>query len=205
MAEGLSKPRTTQRIDKLWERIGGLKAKSRGIARHDAIERVADDTGQHAVALTYPCRPVEGSALTHSGVYCLRSSETDWDEEKLWRTYILLTDLEAVFRSLKSERGLRPVFHHMEARADAHPFIAVLAYPFVQIVRRRLREKSIDASWRTLRQCLGGQVRVTAVFQRPDGHVLHVRKATRPEGHRLHICQALGIDTRPGGFHKLIY
>jgi hypothetical protein len=42
-------------------------------------------------------------------VYCLRSNETEWDAEKLWYTYIMLTDLEAVFRSLKSELGFRPV------------------------------------------------------------------------------------------------
>ena len=50
--------------------------------------------------------------MTHPGVYCLRSSETDWDEATLWRTYVTLTDLEAVFRSLKSELGLRPIYHH---------------------------------------------------------------------------------------------
>jgi hypothetical protein len=32
-----------------------------------------------------------------------------------------------------------------------------------------------------------------------------VRKATRPEGPHLEICQALGIDTQPGGIEKLIY
>ena len=36
---------------------------------------------------------------THPGVYCLRSNQTDWDEESLWRTYTTLTDVEAVFRS----------------------------------------------------------------------------------------------------------
>ena len=50
--------------------------------------------------------------LTHPGIYCLRSSETDWDEETLWRTYTTLTDVEAVFRALKSELGLRPIYHH---------------------------------------------------------------------------------------------
>ena len=38
--------------------------------------------------------------LTHPGVYCLRSSETDWDEDTLWRTYTTLIDVEAVFRTL---------------------------------------------------------------------------------------------------------
>jgi transposase len=42
----------------------------------------------------------------------------------------MLTDLEAVFRSLKSELGLRPVFHHKEERADGHLFITVLACVF---------------------------------------------------------------------------
>ena len=50
-------------------------------------------------------RALPGSMMTHPGVYCLRSSETDWDEATLWRTYFTLTDLEAVFRSLKSELG----------------------------------------------------------------------------------------------------
>ena len=202
---GLSWPRTTRRIDKLWERIGRLKAKSRGIGQHYEIELVPEEKDKNAVALRYRRKPVDGSLLTHPGVYCLRSSETGWDEEKLWRTYIMLTDLEAVFRSLKSELGLRPVFHHKEERADGHLFITVLAYQFVQIIRRQLREKKFDASWHTVRQWLGGQVRVTAVFQRPDGHALHVRKATRPEGRQMEVCQALGIDTQPGGIEKLIH
>lgn len=200
IAEGLSKPRATKRLDKLWERIGRLKARSRGLGQHYRIELVADASGQQAVALRYQRTP-----LTHPGVYCLRSNETDWDEEKLWRTYIMLTDLEAVFRSLKSELGLRPVYHHKQERAEGHLFITVLAYQFVQILRRQLREHGISASWHRIRQWLGGQVRVTAVFQRPDGHTLHVRKATRPEGQHLAICQALGIDTQPGGIEKLVH
>ena len=182
IAAGLSKPRTTKRLDKLWERIGRLKEKSRGVGQHYQIELVPDDTGEKAAALRYTRQPAPGGSMTHPGVYCLRSSETDWDEERLWRTYITLTDLEAVFRRLKSELGLRPIFHHKEERVDGHLFITVLAYQFVQIIRRRLGEQGLCASWRTLREQLSGQVRVTAVFQRPDGHALHVRKATRPEG-----------------------
>ena len=45
----------------------------------------------------------------------------------MWRTYSLLTDLEAVFRRLKSELGRRPVFHHKEQRVDGHLFMTVLA------------------------------------------------------------------------------
>ena len=205
IAEGLSRPRTTKRLDKLWARIGRLKEKSRGVAQHYQIELIPDASGEKAVALRYTRQPVPGGSMTHPGVYCLRSSETDWDEERLWRTYITLTDLEAVFRSLKLELGLRPIFHHKEERVDGHLFITVLAYQFVQIIRRRLAAQEICASWRSLREQLSGQVRVTAVFRRPDGHALHVRKATRPEGLHREICQALDLDESPGGIQKLVH
>ena len=68
---------------------------------------------------------------THPGVYCLRSNETDWSEATLWRTYTTLTDLEAVFRSLKSELGLRPIYHRKPLRAEGHLFITVIAYQLV--------------------------------------------------------------------------
>ena len=69
--------------------------------------------------MTFARRPLDGSMATHPGVYCLRSNETDWDEATLWRTYTTRTDLEAVFRSLKSELGLRPIHHRKPVRAEA--------------------------------------------------------------------------------------
>ncbi len=54
----------------------------------------------------------------HPGVYCLRSNHTGWDGVTMWRTYLRLTEVEAVFRSLKSELGLRPVFHRKPERCE---------------------------------------------------------------------------------------
>ena len=142
--------------------------------------------------------------LTTPGVYCLRSNLLDWDEEKLWRTYIMLTDLEAVFRTLKSELGLRPIYHHKEIRADGHLFITVLAYQLVQLNRRRLGEAGQHDSWSTLRNILEPQRRITAVFKRPDGRTLHVRKTSTAEPQQLAIYNALGIDPAPGGVRKMI-
>jgi hypothetical protein len=114
----------------------------------------------------------------------------------------MLTDLEAVFRSLKSELGLRPIFHHKEDRADGHLFITVLAYQLVQLIRRRRHEQGIQESWARLRETLNAQVRVTATFRRPDGRALHVRKATQAEPGQRQIYQALGINPSPGGVSK---
>ena len=98
----------------------------------------ADEAGKNATAIQWEQRPVAGSKLTHPGVYCLRSNQTDWSAETMWRTYLMLTDLEAVFRSLKSELGLRPISHQKQHRSNGHLFITVLAYQLVQVIRRRL-------------------------------------------------------------------
>jgi len=202
IADGLSKPRTDKRLDKLHQRIGRLKENSKGIGQHYAIELLPDASGKKAVGLRWTKQPQTGTRLTHPGVYCLRSNQTDWDSERLWRTYIMLTDLEAVFRSFKSELGLRPVYHHKEIRVDGHLFITVLAYQFVQIIRKQLQEHGIQGRWSSLREILSVQQRVTASFRRADGGALHIRKATRPETELAAIYQALNLDPLPGGVQK---
>ena len=204
LSHGLSKPRTHKRLDKVWQRIGRLKAQSRGVAQHYDVELDTDKTGQRATAVRFTRRPVAGTMMTHPGVYCLRSNQTDWDEATLWRTYFTLTDLEAVFRSLKSELGLRPIYHHKPIRADGHLFITVIAYQLVQVIRRRLRESGETASWTTLRRILEGQQRVTATFRRGDGRTLHVRKVTRAEAPQQAIYDALGVDSAPERIRKSI-
>ena len=204
LSEGLSRPRTEKRAGNIRERIGRLKAKSRGIAQHYHIELDTDPTGERATAVRFTRQPVEGSMMTHPGVYCLRTNQTDWDEETLWRTYVTLTDIEAVFRSLKSELGLRPIFHHKPIRAEGHLFITVIAYQLVQVIRRRLRQTGETASWDTLRQSLEGHQRLTATFRRADGRTLHVRKATRAEPPQHAIYDALSVDPEPGGIQKTI-
>ena len=148
-------------------------------------------------------KPVSAMA-PHPGVYCLRTNELAWDEERLWRTYTMLTDLERVFRSLKGEIGLRPTYHHKEVRSDAHLFITVLAYQCVQCLRVKLKAAGITDSWATLRDTLSVQRRVTATFGQRDGRSLHVRKATVAEPDLLAIYRALGISAAPGGTRKLI-
>jgi transposase len=204
LADGLSRPRTTKKIDQLWERIGRLKEKSHGAGQHYHIEIVPDASGEKAQAIRWQRQPIDGSMTTHPGVYCLRSNELTWDAERLWRTYMMLTDLEAVFRSFKSELGLRPIFHHKEERAEGHLFITVLAYQFVQLIRRHLHAHGINDRWAILRETLSNHMRVTATFRRPDGRALHVRKATEAETGQLAIYQALGVNPSPGVVTKML-
>ena len=115
----------------------------------------------------------------------------------------MLTDLEAVFRGLKSDLGLRPVFQRTEDRTAGHLFITVLAYQLVQTIRRKLEVAGQSMSWSRLREILSVQQRITATFRQRDGRTLHVRKSTMAEPALRGIYDALEIDAFPGGLRKL--
>jgi len=78
------------------------------------------------------------AAEWRDGHYLLRSNLTAGDPSVLWARYVQLTQIESVFRSLKSELGIRPIYHHLEHRADAHILIAFLAYCLQITLKHRL-------------------------------------------------------------------
>ena len=84
--------------DDVWQRIGRIREKSRGVGAHDAIDVIAGDNGRKARAITRERPPLAGTMIPHPGVCCLCTSMAEWDEDALWRTCTALTDVEAVFR-----------------------------------------------------------------------------------------------------------
>lgn len=202
LAAGLHQKGTVKRYDKVLERVGRLKQKYARAARYYDVMVDQDPTTDKASALHWQRNQTINDSLP--GVYCLRTNQSEWDEATLWQTYTMLTDLEAVFRSLKSELGLRPVFHHKTDRVSGHLFISVLAYHLVHTLRFQLKACGIHLSWDGLRQQLEGQDRVTVELKREDGKTLHIRKATRPEPRQQIIYDALGISDRPGKTEKTI-
>jgi transposase len=202
LAGGLHKKGTVKRYDKVIERVGRLKQKYARAARYYDVNVERDEATAKASAIHWQRTQTLDETLP--GVYCLRTNQDQWDEATLWRTYTMLTDLEAVFRCLKSELGLRPIFHHTTERVTGHLFISVLAYHLVHTIRFQLKTCDIHLSWEGLRRELEGQDRVTVELKRADGKTVHIRKATRPEPRQQRIYDALGIPGRPGKTEKTI-
>jgi transposase len=200
---GLSKPRSQKQPKRLWQRIGRLKQRYSAVAQHYQIELTPDpNDANKIIALNYSYAPDPASKAALPGHYVLRSNATELPAETLWRTYIQLTDVEAAFRSLKSELGLRPIYHHLERRCQAHLWISVLAYQCVQWLRRQLKAAGIDASWHQLRKTLQRHQRVTVSFNTAQGGRLHVRKSATPSAAAAAIYDALGLPHKPGKVTK---
>jgi hypothetical protein len=204
LALGLTKPRSTKDPAKIQERIGRAKEKYARAARHYTVELTLDDAGKAVTAIIWTKAPKPNSAMANPGVYCLRTTLTEPDDATLWRIYSMLTNLEAVFRSLKTDLGLRPVYHQIERRVEGHLFISVLAYYAVHTIRLQLKAKGINDAWDTIRNTLSTQVRITTTLQRRDRRAVHVRKASRPEPRQQKIYEALNLGANPGGSQQTI-
>ena len=201
---GLTKPRGTQDVATIMQRLGRAKQRFARAAQHYEITVASDADGKRVTAITWDKRIKPASAAAHPGVYCLRTTLVDQDSATLWRTYIMLTELESVFRSLKTDLGLRPVFHRIDRRVEGHLFISVLAYHFVHTLRLQLKAHGVNDSWNTLRQTLATQRRVTVTLQRRDGRAVHVRKATRPQPRHQKLSTILKLNPNPGRTHRVL-
>ena len=204
LVNALAKPSATLSMTKAMERIGRAKQRYARAAQHYQVHVEPDASGVNVASITWEKHTKGGSAAMFPGVYCLRTTLIDLDDATLWRTYTMLTQLESVFRSLKTDLGLRPVYHQIERRIEGHLFISVLAYHFVHTMRLQLKAKGIHESWQTLRQTLNSQQRITTTLTRRDGRAVHVRKATRPEPHQQRINEILGLSANPGGTHRTV-
>ena len=109
----------------------------------------------------------------------------------------MLTELEAAFRSLKSELGFRPVYHHKEKRVDGHLFISIIAYHVLHTIRYQLKAHGINESWKTIRELLSTQCRITSSIHLENGKIVKIRKSSSPNANQLMIYKALGIDAHP--------
>jgi transposase len=198
LADGLPKKRCLKKYDKVMVQIGRLRQKYSRASKQYTISVEKDDISGNATKITWQQKAVENTTDSYPGVYCLRTSHTDWDESLLWNTYTMLTDLEAVFRSLKSELGLRPIHHQITDRVAGHLFITVLAYHLVHTIRFRLKQVKIVSSWSSIRKLLSNQSRMTVSMQCKSGSTVHIRKSTRAEPKQQEIYSALGLKSHPG-------
>ena len=195
VADALGKKRGTKSYPKVLERLGRLKQKHRRIASYYDIHVEKQDS--QVIAVTWKTKDQK---LDHrfQGAYLLRSYGLNWSSKDLWETYVMLTEVEEAFRCLKSELGLRPIYHQKGPRVDAHLFMTLLAYHVMQTVLHELRLAGISMRWETLRRQMRTQVRVTTTMRLQTGQMAHIRTSTKPESSHREIYKALNLSHLPG-------
>ena len=195
IAAALTKRRGIKRYDKILERVGRLRERYAAIARF--YEVTVGQSEDQATALTWRIQNEEGLKARFCGGYVIRSSRKDLDEARLWSLYTTLTLVEESFRSLKSDLGLRPMYHRRDRRLEGHLFISICAYHLLAAIQRQLRKGGIIHSWETIRMRMASQCRVTAGMTNEKGERINIRQTTEPESFHREVYHALGMLPKP--------
>ena len=117
------------------------------------------------------------------GVLRAATNTTDFDAERLWRTYVQLTEAEAAFRIQKSELSLRPIWHQKTERVQAHILVCFLAYVLWKTLEQWQSRAGLGNSPRTILDELGRIQSTDVVLPlAEDAHrTLRIRCVVRPD------------------------
>ncbi len=121
------------------------------------------------------------AAEQRDGHYLLRSNLTAEDPAVLWTRYVQLTQIESVFRCLKSELSIRPIHHQLEHRADAHVLIAFLAYCLQVTLKNRLMIHASGLTPAAVFEKMATIQMVEVWIPMLDGRWLMLPRYTQPE------------------------
>ncbi len=132
-------------------------------------------------------------AELRDGHYLLRSNLTGGDPSVLWSRYIQLTQIESVFRSLKSELGLRPIRHQLEHRADAHILVAFLAYCLQVTLKNRLMLHAPGLTPAAVLEALATIQMIDVHIPTIDGRWLILPRYTQPEAEARLVLDKLKL------------
>src|SRR5499433_3142896 len=120
-------------------------------------------------------------AERRDGYYLMRSNLTAEDPAVLWNLYVQLTQIESVFRSLKTDLGIRPIYHQKQDRIDAHIFIAFLAYCLQVTLKNRLTAYAPGLTPTAVLEKLGTIQMIDVCIPTCDGRWLILPRYTQPD------------------------
>jgi Transposase DDE domain len=133
-------------------------------------------------------------AELRDGHYLLRSNLVGEDATVLWELYLQLTQIEAAFKTLKSELGLRPIYHQLENRVEAHILVAFLAYALSVTLKQRLQALAPGLTPRAVLEKLATIQMLDVCLPTTDGRWLIMPRYTQPEPDQALMLHQLNLS-----------
>ena len=190
----ISRKGGTKKLAKVWERIGRLKEKYPSIHKHYDIKV----EHKNEIVSQMEWNQNEYTELNEkAGIYFLRTSLDEQDEQTLWTIYNTIREIEYTFRVLKTDLDLRPIYHKTDEAAMAHLHLGILAYWVVNTIRYQLKQKGIHSDWREIIRILNTQKCVTTSVENIKEETISIRQCTEPNQSVKQIYQALNYKLVP--------
>jgi transposase len=174
-------------------RIGRLLGENTRAAGLFTVKVGRDPTGRVAVTWSRRTSAWE-SAKRREGCYLLRSNIRDWAAEDLWKSYMQLTEAEAAFRIQKDELQLRPIWHQIAERVQAHILVCFLAYVLRKLLEGWSQRAGLGRSIPTLLEEFARIQSTDVVLPTTEGHTVRLRCVVRPDKAQTILLQHLGLE-----------
>jgi len=190
---GIQNKGGTKKVAKVWERIGRLKE------RYPSAHRFYDlqVTSESGIATKLEWKKIIPASRKEEGIYFLRTSVKQIDETLFWAIYNTIREVESVFRTLKTDLKMRPIFHKTDENSIAHLNLAVLAYQMVHTIRYQLKAHGINHDWSHIVRIMNTQKAATVTIKDKNDPKIFIRKCTIPEPKAAEIYNALGYKHYP--------
>jgi transposase len=179
--------------EELLMKLGAARAKARAAWRLIDVDVAPTGTAFSVALNRHKLRQVR----RREGRYLLRTNLCGRDPAQLWQFYIQLVEVEAAFKNLKDDLQLRPIYHQLEQRIEAHIFVAFLAYCLHVTLRARLRPLAPGLTPRAVLDKLAAVQMLDVHFPTTDGRTLILTRYTELNADQKLLVRQLNLDLPP--------
>lgn len=190
----LSKKRTIKKIEKIHEKVGAIKAKLSRVGYLYDITYTEDSKKGIVTDLNWKRIRTREKP---KGEYFLRYTKSAIEEEKIWNLYNMTRDIEAVFRCLKTDLDIRPVYHQKDKYIEPHIWLGIVSYQIVNYIRKELNNVGITYSWTTIVNKMSSMQSSINVMTNDKNQRLYIKLCTKPTMDQRKIFDALNFKHRP--------
>jgi transposase len=193
--EGVRKKGGTKKLDKVFERIGRLKQKYPSVHKYYNIE--VKDNGK-GLATGISCSHKQGEDPDkNAGIYFLRTTLDQNDEQTFWSIYNIIREIEYTFRVLKTDLDLRPIYHKTDEASMSHLHLGILAYWLVATIRYQLKQQGYNHDWKEIVRTMNTQKCVTTTVENKQGQIVSARQCTEPTQKAKLVYDLMKYKTLP--------
>lgn len=187
-----------KKSDKVHQRIGRAKEKYPSVQQYYTIEVMEDEKTKTVTEITWKKDEAKHDDKTESlGIYFLRTNLNVKDEVIVWNIYNTIREIENVFRTLKTDLDLRPIYHKRDDATMAHLHLGILAYWLVNTIRYQLKNNGINSRWTEIVRIGNTQKVITTSGTNTYDKVITVRKCSLPDENLKRIYDILKMNHKP--------
>ena len=110
---------------------------------------------------------------------------------------MVLTEVEEAFRNLKGDLAVRPIYHRLEHRIEAHIFVAFLAYCLHVTLRQSARTHSPGLTPRSILEQMKAIQMIDVHIPTTDGRELKMSRYTKPDKAQQLLLSRLKLKLPP--------